>query len=641
MCGIAGILHDEVRPSGAVLARMTEALAHRGPDDVGHVALRPGVAHPEPAGQAVPTTAAEVFLGHRRLSIVDLGGSRQPLRNEDGTVWTVFNGEIYNHRELAADLRSRGHVLRDAGDTEVLVHLWEEHGEAMAERLVGMFAFAIYDTVRATLFLARDRFGQKPLHYRDHADGFAFASELHAFHALPGFSAETDPVALAQYFRYGFIAHPRTAFREIRTLPPGQVLVRRAGTTSVRPYWRPRVTGETDRLDLDELQEHLDRAVRPRLMSDVPLGAFLSGGIDSGLVAASMSRALPAPVQTFTIASGHPWFDEAEAARRTATHLRCDHHEFLVEPDLATISETLARHYGQPFADHSAIPTYLVSRESRRHVTVALSGDGGDELFAGYGSYRNHRRYRLLGLLPRPVRQALAAATDLLPGIGPRGHRLAESLAAAFPLPAKGENHAHLFHQARRQTAFQPEFSRLLATTDGEEADRFTAYWREAAGRHAVDRWLEVDQRLYLCDDLMAKVDTASMAVSLECRSPFLDHRLAEYANRLSWRVKLAGGITKAPLRALAARQLPPDIAGLPKKGFSLPLGDWLRNSLRPWAEAAIFGDADPWLPYLRPEAVERLWREHQASRADHAMRLWTIIALGLWRRTLPAGKPR
>jgi asparagine synthase (glutamine-hydrolysing) len=633
MCGITGILHDTAQDLGCLLAEMTDALTHRGPDDFGYVALRPGQPHPGPSDRAFPAKAARVFLGHRRLSIIDLAGSRQPLRNEDGTVWTVFNGEIYNYRELADDLRRRGHRLRDNGDTEVLVHLWEECGEAMVDRLVGMFAFAIYDTAKDTLLLARDRFGQKPLYCWNRPGQFAFASELQAFFPLPGFTAlEADPVAIAQYFRYGFIPNPHTAYRGIRALPPGHVLLRKDGRTEIRQYWRPQVTGEVGTVNLDELQEHLDRAVRLRLMSDVPFGAFLSGGIDSALVTAAMSRQLPAPVQTFTIASGHSWFDEADAARLTAAHLRTDHHEFRVEPDLADISEKLARHYGQPFADHSAVPTYYVSRESRRHVTVALSGDGGDELFAGYGSYRNHRRYRMLGALPLALRRLLAAGADLLPGARDPRRNLSDALLAAFPLPAKGENHAHLFHHARRGDAFQPAFAKILADAGAEEQDRFSAYYREAAGSHPVDRWLEADQRLYLCDDLMSKVDIAAMAVSLECRSPFLDHRLAEFANRLSWREKLCGGVTKAPLRALAARQLPPALAALPKKGFSVPLGDWLRGPLKPWAHAAIFDHPDAWHPYLRPDAVQQLWNEHQSARADHAMRLWTVIALTLWK---------
>ena len=369
MCGIAGIYSREAAPLGRVVAAMTEALRHRGPDGCGHVRLPVGEAAPGPVTADIDERPGRMFFGHRRLSIIDPQGTVQPLANEDGSVWVVFNGEIYNYPELRTELAAQGHVLREAGDTEVLVHLWEAHREGMLERLVGMFAFALFDTRRDTLFLARDRFGQKPLYYWQRGAMTAFASELQALRCIPGFPAERiDPTAAGQYFRYGYVPGPRTIHPGVRSLPPGSFLLVEGGRASLGSYWRPRVTGSARNIPLEAVQERLDEAVRLRLRSDVPLGAFLSGGIDSTLIVASMARQLPSPVDTFTIATGHAWCDESEAARLASRHLGCNHFEEPVQPDFVAISQRLARHYGQPFADYSSVPTYLVSRTARRRV---------------------------------------------------------------------------------------------------------------------------------------------------------------------------------------------------------------------------------------------------------------------------------
>jgi len=639
MCGIAGIARRQPDVLGRRLLAMTEAMAHRGPDGRGHVALRPGTRRPEPAGSGPPQGAAEVFLGHRRLSIIDPQGTAQPLRNENGSIWTVFNGEIYNYKALRDVLTARGHVLRERGDTEILVHLWEEHGENMPAHLNGMFAFAVYDADQDTLFLARDRFGEKPLYYWDDSHGgLAFASELHALAQLPDFPRNRlDPVAAAQYFALGYVPHPRTIHEAASCLPPGHSLTWRNGRATLRRYWRPEVSGEQSHCDLDVLQETLDEAVRSRMEADVPVGCFLSAGLDSSLIAASMAR-LGVP-KTFTIATGDWSGDESLVARRIAAHLGTQHHEFRVEPDFVAVAERLARHYGQPFADYSAVPTYYVSRETRRHVKVALSGDGGDELFAGYERYANALAARLCGLLPGGMRRVLAAlVTGASFGGGDFPSHLAEFLRSAGSVAARIDAPASLFHPYWQDACFQRPF--VTALKDDAKPGPGAALYAASTGPDRLSRTLEADQGLYLAADILTKVDIAAMSVSLETRAPFLDHRLVEAVNRLAGTVKRRGRVGKLPLRALAARRLPVAVSTLPKRGFTLPLAAWMRQDIREWCRSALFDVRDAWEPFLLPRGVERLWTEHQAGKADHAMRLWVVIAWGLWWRSLPLDSP-
>ncbi len=621
MCGICGLISAQPRALGGQLAAMTQALRHRGPDGHGYASLSAGQPLDQPPRDAPDERAGQIFLGHRRLSIIDLAGTAQPLRNEDGTVWVTFNGEIYNHQALRQDLEAKGHRLREQGDTEILVHLWEEYGEQMLEPLVGMFAFAIYDTRDQTLFLARDRYGQKPLYYWQRPGLLAFASELQALWTLPDFPAEqVDPVAAAQYFRYGYVPSPRTIYQGVCSLPPGHHATLRAGQLSLREYWRPRVGGTAD---TGALQAALDTSVRQRMQADVPLGAFLSGGIDSALIVAAMARQTERPVETFTITTGEPWCDESVPARQTADHLGTRHHQFQVEPDLVEVAEMLATHYGQPFADYSCVPTYYVSRETRGHVTVALSGDGGDELFAGYQRYASLRWYGLAGRLPRPLRRSLAS---FLPG------RMADFLLCAGGLADKGENWTAFFHGDWRRRLFGP----ALDDVQESAVSRARALYEQSSAGSAVERWLEADQRMYLCDDILVKVDVASMAVSLECRAPLLDHRFAELANSLPLAAKLAGGRLKVALRDLARQRVPAEILELPKRGFTLPMAQWLRGSLREYAHGLLFEHGlESWTPYLREPAVRAMWQAHQAGRQDHSMRLWIVLSWVLWHRAL------
>jgi asparagine synthase (glutamine-hydrolysing) len=635
MCGIAGIVSPHPARWGQTIKAMTDAIRHRGPDGQGVVALDPGRLHDAPAEIDMVNGPARVFLGHRRLSIIDIEGSHQPLRNEDGSVWVVFNGEIYNYRELADNLCQKNHLLREKGDTETLVHLWESYREDMLTQLNGMFAFALYDTRTDTLFLARDRYGEKPLFYWDSPGCFAFASELQALWEVEGFPIDAvDDLALAQYFRYGYVPSPLTIYPGVRRLPPGCCLIHAAGRTRLVSYWTPSVTGGIHSLDPVELRERFDGAVKSRLVADVPLGCFLSGGLDSSLVAASMSRQTNDALRTFTISTGDPVGDESAEARRIAEWLGSQHSEFRVEPDFVSVSEKLARHFGQPFADYSSVPTYYVSQETRKSVKVALSGDGGDELFAGYERYANMRMSALCGVLPRPLRAFVAGIAErILPASDLRSH-LADFARSAAGNPQKGENHSTLFYDYWGRACFTADFQRAVARLDQEELARFSAYYHSAASSNPLDRWLETDQRMYLTDDILAKVDTASMAVSLETRAPFLDHGFAEYVNRLDYRLKIANGKTKRPLRGMAAQCLPAGIADLPKRGFTLPLAGWLRADLKSWTESLLFENKRLWSAYLREAVIENMWQAHQQGRADHSMRLWVIAAFCLWRRS-------
>jgi len=631
MCGIAGLLFDVPTDGGEVLLAMTEAMRHRGPDGRGHIALRPGQACNAPATDLPTSGLARVFLGHRRLSIIDPRGTPQPLSNEDGSIWVVFNGEIYNYRELRQRLSDQGHHLREQGDTEVLVHLWEEFGEAMLEHLNGMFALAIYDTRSDTLFLARDRFGEKPLYYHEGPGLFAFASELHVLPLVPGFPDEQlDQEAMAHFFTLGYIPHPQTVYCAAHCLPPGHFLIRRAKATRLGAYWCPQVTGREVDLDLEALGAALDAAVDSRLVADVPIGCFLSGGLDSSLIAASMARR-GAP-RTFTISTGNWAGDETDTARRIAAHLGTEHQEFRVESNFVAVIERLAWHFGQPFADYSAVPTYYVSRETRRHVKVALSGDGGDELFAGYDRYANMTAAHLCGLMPQLTRGVLAKLLAHFPG-GDAGSHLADFVLSASAPSRKVDAPSSLFHAHWRQICLQQSF---LDTVGGVHSPVFHLLGRrfqQSAGDDTVSRALETDQVFYLPADILTKMDIAAMSVSLETRAPFLDHNLVEAANRLASSVKLHGRQGKVPLRTLARQRLPPEISGLPKRGFTLPLAEWMRHDIRDWCHAVLFDAPEVWEPFLRRRAVFQLWEDHQHRRADHAMRLWSVIALGLWQR--------
>jgi len=634
MCGIAGILKSETENMTRDILSLTHAMRHRGPDDFGFAVFNNdmNIYHSLDLDDGV---CGDVFLGHRRLSIIDLNGTKQPLANEDASICVVFNGEIYNYRELAVLLSEKGHVLKESGDTEVLVHLWEEYGEGMTDYLNGMFAFAIYDLNRKVLFLARDRFGQKPLLYMHSSSGgsefFAFASELNALKQLPGFSSTISMRGVAKYFRYGYIPPPETVYENIFSLLPGHSMILSPHNISsfrIKKYWNSSVNGVRNSVPYEEIQDLIDDSVRLRLITDVPTGGFLSGGLDSAIISASAVKAFDGDYKTYTVSTGNSWCDESREARITAEYLHTDHHEFVVKPDFVNIAEKLAVHYGQPFADFSSIVTYFICKETAKHIKVVLSGDGGDELFGGYGSYLNLRKYSFFGHLSSPVRNILATMTSFLPFSFRKN--LDDSLRSARNLPAKGENISSLFHEYWREFCFTSEFLNYDQSLDLFSHGSFSSYYNNAISDDPVEKWMEADQKMYLCGDILHKVDIASMAVSLECRAPFLDFRIAELVNSIECDLKFKNARTKHILRKLADARVPKKISTLPKKGFSFPLDEWLRDSIKSWAESVVFDSSGLWKDLLKQKSVETLWSQHQSGKYDHSARLWQIIAFNL-----------
>ncbi|HET9904304.1 MAG TPA: asparagine synthase (glutamine-hydrolyzing) [Xanthobacteraceae bacterium] len=611
MCGIAGFAGPGDRDT---LAAMTRALVHRGPDGEGFYQ------DPERA----------VFLGHTRLAIVDLAGGAQPMANEDESVYVVFNGEIYNHMELRRALIARGHRFRsDHSDTEVLVHGYEEWGADLPVRLNGMFAFAIYDRTRGRLFLARDRFGEKPLSYTARPGFFAFASETRAILAHPRASRSFDSRALQKYFAHGFLPAPHSAFEHCRRLPGGCHLTYdiASGATAVGRYWRfslrpdeSLTQADDDRL-AEELRALLIEAVRRRLMSDVPLGLFLSGGIDSSAVLAAATALLGRDaVETFTVGFTEPSFDESAQAREVAAALGARHHAQRLDLDGARdlIPEVLAR-MDEPLGDASLLPTSLLSAFTRRSVTVALSGDGGDELFAGYDPFK--------ALAPAQVYHRLVPAPL---------HRTMRSLAGLLPISSANMSLDFKLRRALQGLSYPPALWNavwLAPLEPAELADVFTrplpaeelyeevlAVWETGAGKDLVDRTLEFYTNFYLQDGILMKVDRAAMMHSLETRAIFLDNDLVAFCERLPHRFKIRRGARKYLLRRALRGLLPEAVLQRPKKGFGIPLAKWLRSVPASPPLAPVSG--------VRMEAVAARWQAHRAGRADHRLFLWSWLAL-------------
>ena len=580
---------------------MTAALVHRGPDD-GSV---------DAYGRCV--------LGHRRLKVLDLETGYQPAENEGGDVACVFNGELYNFRELRAGLR--GHELRGTGDTAAIPHLYEEHGPAFVERLEGMFALALWDAAGQRLVLARDRLGKKPLLWTTPPDGtLAFASELKALLRLPGLPREVDLGALDAYLALQYVPGTRTALQGIEKLAPGHVLVWEDGRVSVERYWTPRpVSAADDDEWLARVRESVTAAVRRRLVADVPLGALLSGGIDSSLVVALMAQASPAPVRTFTVGFADARYDERPFAREVARRWATSHEEVLLEPDPAEALPRLAAAFDEPLGDEAALPQLLVCEAARRHVTVALTGDGGDESFAGYERYAATALARRIPAVParlaaRGVGLLPAARTE--PRSTPfRAMRLLNAAAAPEPYEPL-------------VTVFPPSLRRELWTDPAQVTACYLTPF--AAGVTALQR---LDVETYLPGDLLPKADLASMAHSLELRSPLLDHHVVELGLSLPDHLKLAGRTGKVALRRAFAAELEP-VAGRGKTGFGVPIGRWFRGPLRELAGDLLLDARARGRGWFRPATVERLLADHAAGRADHAHRLWCLVMLELWLRT-------
>ena len=633
MCGITGAVWTQgatpLEPE--TLHRMIQVLTHRGPDDQG--------SYTGHAARGAEAAAVRVALGHRRLSIIDRAGGHQPLANEDGTIWVVFNGEIYNFRELRRRLEGGGHHFRTASDTEVLVHLYEDEGPGFLRHLDGMFAFALWDGRQGQLLLARDRLGKKPLVYREEPGRLLFASELKSLLEVPGVPREIAPHALDAYLTYQYVPHPHTIYRGISKLPPGCYAIFADGRLHVDCYWRPDFRRESRVSDADlaaAVRDGVTAAVRARLEAEVPLGAFLSGGIDSSIVVALMQEQMAEPVRTFSIGFDVPEYDETSYAREVAAHLGTRHEEFRVSPQALEILPRLVWHYDEPFADSSAIPTWYVSELTRQHVTVALTGDGGDELFAGYPRYQAVRLGAWFDRLPSGLRRMAAHPLWQRLPASPRQkswrRRLKRLLGAmAEPPVARYLEWIAIFGEARRAALYSDDF--LDQLPDDDPAEFLSDAFRRAGGRDAVTQASLADLLTYLPCDLMTKVDTASMAHSLECRQPLLDHHLVELAASLPVRMKLRGRHGKQVLRRVFGARLPAAVLRRPKMGFGVPLDHWFRHELRDFTREVLLDPQTLDRGYFRPEAVRALVDEHQTGHFDHAYRLWALLVLELWQR--------
>jgi asparagine synthase (glutamine-hydrolysing) len=626
VCGIAGFVDFNGHCRNEARARiqaMTDVIAHRGPDGEGFY---------------VDDFAA---LGHRRLAIIDVASGQQPMGVCDGRIQIVFNGEIYNFLDVRGGLEAKGHVFRTHSDTEVILFSYLEWGERCVERLHGMFAFAIWDARSRSLFLARDRVGKKPLYYCRVGAIVAFGSELKAMRAGGLCPSEIDPEALDCYFSLGYIPAPRTIYRNVNKLRAARSLLVSAAGETERRYWQLSFSEPVQRPMSDVVQELdvlLDDAVKQRLMSEVPLGAFLSGGLDSSLVVSSMARLLDRPVITNSIGTEDRQFNELSLAGQVARHLGADHHEFVVRPQAAEVLEKIAWHFDEPFADSSAVPTWYVCEMARRTVTVALSGDGGDEAFGGYTF-----RY-----LPHQVESSIRCALPPLfrgavfGGLGalwPASARLPRLLRLKTIFENVAVSDAEAFYHDLiwlrpdlRAALYRGEFL--------EELKGFTPfetvypYYAENGAPDPLSRAQFADIHFYMTDDVLAKVDRMSMAHSVEVRCPFLDHRILEFAARLPRKLKMNVRQGKRPLRALCRRRLPPEITRAPKRGFSVPAARWLRNELRQMTESVLFDSDNIIGAVLEKEVVRRIWREHQSESRDHSVFIWGLAMLGLWERT-------
>jgi asparagine synthase (glutamine-hydrolysing) len=625
MCGITGIadLNGPVRPE--VLRRMTNTLRHRGPDDESYY-----IPAPQGGGPAVG-------LGFRRLSIIDLQGGRQPMSNEDGSLWIVCNGEVYNHSGLRLELEARGHQFRTHSDIEVLLHLYEELGPDCVTRVNGMFALAIWDAANQTFFLARDRLGKKPLYYRDTPAQLIFASEAKALLLHPDCPRELDAGNLSKYLAYEFVPSPHCIFKGIHKLPAGHWLTWKNGQTRLCRYWDLKFPAgaEADNRPeneiAEELRERLREAVRLRLISDVPLGVFLSGGIDSSSIVAMMAELMPpARIKTFAIGFEEKSFDESGHARRVADFFGTDHREqILTSKTLLDVLPQVAAFLDEPLADASIIPTYLLSKFTRRHVTVALGGDGGDELFAGYPTFQAHRLagfYKAPRALHERVIRPLAEMLPVSADNFSFDFKVKRFLRGLGPRPAiRDQIWLGSFTPAEQRALLQGNAPQVDDYGDIAEAES------HCASQNGMERLIYLYCKFYLQDGILTKVDRASMACSLEARAPFLDYTFVEFVNSIPFRLKLKGLTAKYILKKAMRNKLPPEILGRRKKGFGIPVAQWFRNDLRSLMLDTLSGSRIRRQGLFHPAEITRLVDEHLRGSKDHRKQLWTLFMFELW----------
>lgn len=628
MCGICGVVYGDGRtPDKGLLKRANDEIAHRGPDDEGY--------HVDgPAGLAM-----------RRLAIIDLNTGHQPLSYDDERLWVTLNGEIYNYLELRKELEAKGHRFATKSDTEVILALYKDLGAACVQKLRGMFAFAVWDRKDKSLFIARDRIGKKPLCYAFDAKGnLLYGSELRCLFALdPALSREIDPVAVDMFLTLQYIPSPRTIYKSAFKLPPAHTLTWKDGKISVERYWDLPLGQKPITEDFEEaktlLRDTLTESTRLRMISDVPLGAFLSGGVDSSIIVALMAGLSSKPVKTFSIGFDEERFTETHYARMVADRYKTDHTEFVVKSEMADVLPKLAWHYGEPYADASALPSYYVARETRKFVTVALNGDGGDENFAGYIRYFAMKAARLADVLPGTALSVLRAGAELLPehdaplGNIWRAKRFLRSVLSS-DLPGRHLKMVGFFSEDDKPGLYSDSFSKRLGAGVGESLRYMRAAFDATKGEDFTNRMLAVDFKTYLPECLMAKVDIATMATSLEGRSPLLDHVFVETAFRMlgDWKLKGLRGhkyIMKEAFKDL----LPPEILARSKMGFGIPLGAWFRGGLKNFWEENVLSPKALARGYFREDALRGLWAEHQSGRRDHGYRLWALLMLELFHR--------
>ncbi len=631
MCGITGIFKTRGDPeiARAILQRMNDSQLHRGPDE--------GSLHIEPY----------LGLGHRRLSIIDIATGQQPLFNEDRSVVVVFNGEIYNYQELIPQLQALGHVFHTKSDTEVIVHAWESWGVDCVKRFRGMFAFALWDRNKQTLFLARDRLGVKPMYYALLDDGaFIFGSELKSILAHGGLLRDIDPMAVEEYFALGYVAEPRTIFKQARKLPPGHTLCIRKGQPVQTPqaFWDIRFTVDNPISEADaqaELVDRLKESVRLRMISEVPLGAFLSGGVDSSAVVATMAGLSSEPVNTCSIAFDDPAFNESEFAKKVADRYATNHHVEMVKSDDFDLIDTLARLYDEPYADSSAIPTYRVCQLARKHVTVALSGDGGDESLGGYRRYRMHlMEESMRSRLPQGLRSTIFGPLGRLypkADWAPQVFRAKTTFEGLARSSVEAYFHSvSILRGPMRDLLFSPRFQVELAGYNALEVFERHAAQSETDDPLALIQYL--DLKTYLVGDINTKVDRASMAHSLEVREPLMDHELVEWLATLPSSHKIRGQEGKYIFKKSMEPHLPRDVLYRPKMGFSVPLARWFRGPLRQRVRDSVLGDRLASTGWFNREYLKQLVEDHQSGARDYSAPLWTLLMFEAFLRQVVDG---
>jgi asparagine synthase (glutamine-hydrolysing) len=646
VCGVCGeITFHSKSVRFETIQRMCRVLAHRGPDDTGMVFFEGhrSVEIKRESDGGMEHDGFEVGLGHRRLSIIDLSAAgHQPMTNEDGSIWIVFNGEIYNFQDLKLELEKKGHVFRSMSDTEAILHAYEEWDVDCLKRFRGMFAFGIWDSKRQRLFLARDRLGEKPLVYFHKEGHFAFASEIKSILQVPGIEKQVNIYALHDYLTLQYVPSPETIFVGIRKLPPAHyLLLDSSGNMKIERYWNLRFNStfkqNVKEPELCEMIRHeLEECVKIRLISDVPLGAFLSGGIDSSIVVGLMAKLSGSPVKTFSIGFEEKDFDELSYARLAAEHFATDHHEFVVKPNAIEILPKLVWHYNEPFADSSAIPTYYVANVTRDFVTVALTGDAGDENFAGYGRYLRSKWVALFTRLPEALRKEIMPAFVRLCSSFHWREKSFNRLADFMELLSshQGRNYAEqvkIFNTQEKSCLYTDDLAKQLEGVNS--LDYLARKYEEGEAHTLIDKLLYLDIHSYLPEDLLVKTDIATMANSLEARVPFLDHQFMEFVAGIPADLKLKGSQSKFILKKAFSDLLPEAILNRKKMGFGVPVTRWFRNELRDYVYEVLLDHRSVNRGYFKREGIKRLLDDHVAQRYDHSSKIWALLALETWFR--------